>query len=230
MAFRVYLSSITYKFRVPPPIEELIIQLLTCAAETDILTGTVHMEHGVYVQHISGDEPTRDEYKNVSAAVRSLFNRVPLSSNLEAVGMLAAAGYPQTTLLAFASGLVKGWPQELQKPDTDLFFDSFGKDNPALRAHISRCPCHQVLEYEKNVPTKVGEFLQIDAITPSMAYVPGSKAAEDKPATRGKYEPSAQGYTSYVRAIDPLTGVAVGRGRMSKEDPHKFVAEFAKLW
>ena len=104
----LYLSNIANNFRVSPVIEELIIQLLTCAAEADVLVGTAHMEHGVYVQQISGADPKREEYKNVSAAVRSLFNRVPLSSNLEAVGMLAAAGYPQTTLLAFASGLVKG--------------------------------------------------------------------------------------------------------------------------
>ena len=42
----LYLSSIAYKFRVSPAIEELIIQLLTCAAETDAFTGTAHMEHG----------------------------------------------------------------------------------------------------------------------------------------------------------------------------------------
>jgi hypothetical protein len=128
------------------------------------------MEHGAYVQHISGADSRTDFYKNITAAVKSLFNRVPLSGNFEAMGMLAAAGYPQITLLAFASKLVKGWPKVLQKPDIDLFFDSFGEDNPYLRAHISRCPCHEVLHCEKNVPTKVGEYLQIDAITPSMAY------------------------------------------------------------
>jgi hypothetical protein len=226
----LYLSNIAYKFRVSPDIEELILQLLTTASETNQLTGTARMEHGVYVQRISGVDSSTDSYKNITAAVKSLFNRVPLSGNLEAVGMLAAAGYPQTTLLAFASGLVKGWPKDLQKPDIDLFFDSFGKDNPSLRAHISRCPCHEVLHYEKNVPTKVGEYLQIDAITPSMAYVPGGKAVDDKSATRGRYEPSAQGYTSYVRAIDPFTGVAVGRGRMTKESPHLFIEEYTKLW
>lgn len=133
-----------------------------------------------------------------------------------------------------AGGGVDGWPRELTSADVKLWFRTYGKDLPMLKAAMTKSPLHHVRDYQKLKASEPGEIMTCDAITPTFGHFNAKKdkgtAPDDEQIKSGIVPSIDGGFTSYVRCMDPYTGVRVGKARKDKKRPQDVVEYFVALW
>jgi hypothetical protein len=117
-------------------------------------------------------------------------------------------------------GSIKGLPPGRNEFEVRRFFSSIGKDVEQIKAEIIHAPLRDLIDYQRDEATMLGEVLVIDAFDPSFSRMRGEKGPIK----------SLGGYRDAVIGVDPYTGVIDVVGRKSPKAPEKIVKVFIDKW